>query len=117
MKALILSADFISLHRTLFLHAIGWYQEKVAHENWWAKWTIDVAGFPPLTLFLYLKTAVGKGQLVEGSMAVLLSTAVKGYRSFLQDLEKEPWADDNVVKMELEEISRAEIDLFGSRSR
>ena len=102
VKDLILSDESVTQYRTLFLHAMEWYREKVTHENWCAKWSIDEMS---LSLLPHLKIEIQNGRGIEGTMAALLSTLVKEYWSFLEAFAKEPWADKEAVEKELDELN------------
>jgi hypothetical protein len=107
VRDLILSDEYVTLYHTLFLHAIEWYREKVTHENWSAKWSIDEVS---LSLLPYLKMEIQNGRAVEGALATLLLTMVKEYWNFLEAFAKEPWADKEAVERELGELDSIALD-------
>ncbi len=66
-----------------------------AKKKWWTAPYLDD---PDLSLLRDLDSKIRNGKEIEGDMAKLLSTIVKGYCEFVKELKKEPWVNKKAVE-------------------
>lgn len=102
MNHLIVSSENVVQYRNLFLHAIKWYKDSISQGKWWAERYLDT----DLSLLPDLDSKITNDKEIEGDVAKLLRTVIKGYRNFVQELKTEPWVNEKAVKDELSQLDR-----------